>query len=256
MTLAKESGCAAPSSQRSGRGFRQPIPVSDPLREAAVIARFKRGLGYIAQHYLIARRLGLDKRTFNESLARLQAAVARPRQVGVPESRLHPRLEIAINKRARELAGLAPDALLGDDHEPFVQQAARDVAKRTTAMRGRPGEALLLYHVEALMALIRETTGAPVLARKINDYFYEPELLGEQGEMIRSFVARLEPDVSEATLVRWVRAARSKYAGRPMRFRDYCPGFDAKPDAETGLPVLAAPHRLERLEISAPIYCP
>lgn len=106
------------------------------------------------------------------------------------------------------------------------------------------------------MALIQETTGAPVLARKINDYFYKPELLGAAGEMIRSFVARHEPDVSEATLVRWVRAARSKYAGRPMRFCDYCPGFDAKPDAETGLPVLAAPYRLERLEVSAPIYCP
>jgi len=67
-----------------------PIFVSDPLREAAVIARFKRGLGYIEQHYLIAKRLGLDKRTFNESLARLQAAVACPRQVGAPESRLSP----------------------------------------------------------------------------------------------------------------------------------------------------------------------
>lgn len=32
-----------------------PILVRDPLREAAVIARFKRGLGYIEQHYLIAR---------------------------------------------------------------------------------------------------------------------------------------------------------------------------------------------------------
>ena len=135
-----------------------PILVSDPLREAAVIARFKRGLGYIEQHYLIAKRFGLDKRTFNESLARLQVAVAGPRQVDVPESRLSPLLEIAISKRARELAGLAPDALLGDEHEAFVHRAARDVAKRTKALRGRPSQALLLYHVEALMALIQETT--------------------------------------------------------------------------------------------------
>gem|GEM_PF-4919562 len=81
-----------------------PILVSDPLREAAVIARFKCGLGYIEKHYLIAKRFGLDKRTFNESLARLQVAVACPRQVDVPESRLGPVLEIAISKRARELA--------------------------------------------------------------------------------------------------------------------------------------------------------
>jgi len=63
--------------------------------------------------------------------------------------------------------------------------------------------------------------------------------------------------VSEPTLGSLVRAARSKYAGKPMRFCDYCPGFGARASMhETGLPVLAAPYRLERLEVSAPIFCP
>lgn len=117
-----------------------PKVVTDPVRVEKGVAELRRRLTYLEQSYSLEKQLGLDMRGFNESLSRLKRAVARPRKIDAPETRLNPWLELAINIRARKLAGLEPDVPLLADHDCFVQQAAREVAERATALRGNPGD--------------------------------------------------------------------------------------------------------------------
>lgn len=123
-------------------------------------------------------------------------------------------------------------------------------------LRGNPGDTLLRRYVEALMALIQEATGTPVLATRHKDNLYEPQLVGIVGKTIRHIIGGLEPSVTETRLVNWVCEIRRERAGKPMRFRDYFPGYGARIDEDTGLPVLTGSVRLERLEINTPIFCP
>lgn len=233
-----------------------PNVVTDPERVAKGVAELRRRLTYLEQSYSLEKQLGLDMKGFNESLSRLKRAVARPRKIDVPETRLNPWLELAINIQARKLAGLAPDAPLLADHDCFVQQAARVVAERATALRGNPGDRLLRRYVEGLMALYQEFTGTPVVAMRHKDSVYDPQIPGTAGRVIRLIVDLLEPGISETRLVHWICAARRKYAGKPMRFRDLFPGYGAIVDESTGLPTLPAPYRLELRAISQPISCP
>ena len=230
--------------------------VTDPERVAKRVAELRRRLTYLEQSYSLEKRLGLDMKGFNTSLSRLKQAVTRPRNIHLLETRLNPWLELAINVRARELAGLAPDAPLLADHNCVVQQAARQVAERATALRGNPGDRLLRRYVEGLMALYQEFTGTPVVAMRHKDSVYEPQIPGTAGKMMRLIVDLLEPGISETKLVNWICAARRKYAGKPMRFRDLFPGYGATMNEDTGLPTLPAPYRLELQAISQPISCP
>jgi hypothetical protein len=230
--------------------------VTDPERVAKRVAELRRCLTYLEQSYSLEKQLGLDMKGFNESLSRLKRAVARPRKIDVPETRLNPWLELAINIRARELVGLEPDAPLLADHNCFVQQAARQVAAGATALRGNPGDRLLRRYVEGLVALYQEFTGTPVIAMRHKDSVYEPQIPGTAGRVIRLIVDLLEPGISETKLVNWICAARRKYAGKPMRFRDLFPGYGATFNGDTGLPSLPAPYRLELQTISQPISCP
>lgn len=232
-----------------------PNVVTDPVRAAELAEEFQRRLAYLQRSYHIEKRLDLGVDGYNQSLARLKRAVRRPRDPNVPESRLSPWIEIAINIRARELAGLDPDAPLESQHNRFVQQAAREIAARAKAVRGTTGERVLRRYVEALMALIQEFTGKPVRATRYKDSVYEPQLIGTGGEVVRGIAALLEPGVSETTLANWILDARRKHAGKPMRFRDFFPGYGLTLDARTGLPAAAAPYQFKLQAVSQPISC-
>ena len=142
------------------------------------------------------------------------------------------------------------------EHNMFVQQAAREVAKRARGLRGNPGEKLLRRYVEALVALIQETTGKPVLSMRDKNSVYEPQLVGKSGELIRLVVHMLGADLTETRLAYWIREIRRERAGKPMRFMDYFPAYGARTDGETGPPVLAGTHRIERVDAITPISCP
>lgn len=232
-----------------------PNVVTDPVRVAKRVAEFRRCLTYLEQSYRAEKRLGFGVDDFNESLVRLKRAVGRPRDPSVPETRISPWLEFAINIRARELAGLEPKAPLKDEHDRFVQMAAKEVAARAKAVRGPNGDRMLRRYVEALMALCQEFTGRPVMAMRHKDSVYEPQLVGAGGNVIRLIVDLLEPGVIETRLVNWVCAARRKYAGKRMRFHDFFPGYGATV-RDGGMPTAPAPYQLKLEAISQPIFCP
>jgi hypothetical protein len=233
-----------------------PNVVTDPVRVAKRVEELKRCLAYLEHSYQLEKRLGFGVEEFNESLVRLRRAVGRPRDPSVPESPISPWLEIAINMRARELAGVEASAPLLPEHNRFVQQAAKEVAARTKAVRGPSRDRTLRRYVEGLMALFQEFTGHPVLAMRYKDSVYEPQLVGAGGNVVRMIVGLLEPGISDTRLVNWVCAARRKYAGKQMRFRDLFPAYGATFDEETGWPRAAPGYELKLEAISQPISCP
>lgn len=114
--------------------------VTDPFREAELIAEFQRRVRYLADAYQLEMSLGLDRRSFNASLARLKASAGRPIDSRVRQSRLSPWLEVAINIEVRALAGYPADAPLSAEDGPHVRQAAINVVARAKPIRvGRDG---------------------------------------------------------------------------------------------------------------------
>jgi len=227
-----------------------PNPVACAQRKAELLEEFLRRLDYV----LASFRLGLATVDFNESLTRLKRTVRMGRQKPGRGDRLHPLLEILINhlaqKFARERSGGDTQHLTQND----VEKAAAWVADNIPATRGRPGGQLLDHHVAGLMALIQQFTGRPVLERRTSGTdIYDPKLLG--AGRILLLLRGFDSTITETQLVNKVRDIRRRYAGRPMRFRDFYPLYDAEL-SDAGELVLAPPLRIEHFERSVPIYCP
>ena len=193
-------------------------------------------------------------RRFNDSVSRPKKAVAESSKGPTRRSRLHPGLEILICTAARQLAGIEAEMPLGPDHIAFVDQAAREVAAKVSAIRGRPSADRVRHHVEGLMALIQETCGMPVLATRDGDEV--PRVAAGVSRIIPLMFSRMDPAVTETQLFNIIREARRTYAGKPMRFRDFFPLYGARVNKATLAPIPQRPYKLLHFEIAAPIYCP
>ena len=232
----------------------RPNYATTSARTEEIACEFKRRLAYIHESYRLWASQDVDNRGFNQSLARLKRALATPGPSKRSKSRLDPRLEILINHLARKLAGIGPEGQLGANHVEFVAQAAREVAATVPALRGRPASERVRFHAEALMALIHETSGEPVLASRDKDEV--PRLAKGVSQIVLMMFSTMDPKVTETQLFNIVRKARRTYAGKPMRFRDFFPLYGAKLDKATLAPIPLPPFRLLHFELAAPIYCP
>jgi hypothetical protein len=228
----------------------------DGVRVAAQVGEIKRRLAYVQASYAFCKAQTAGLKSYNRSLARLKRAVGRPKRPGRTEYRLHPALEIRITQRARGLAGIEGSARLDPAHNQFVQQAAAEIAATASPIRGRPANACLRHHVEGLMALIQEACGTPVLALREKESIYDPQLAEGVSQCLRIVFSAVDPVVTTVQLVNIVRAARRKYAGKRMRFRDFFPFYGGNVDPTTLVPQPGPHHRLEHFEVAAPIYCP
>jgi hypothetical protein len=231
-----------------------PVCVTDPVRVAEIAREFQRRLAYIERSYEVCKAEVDDVRSFNDSVSRLKRAVAEPSKGTARKSRLHPRLEILISCAARQLARIEPDVPLGVEHVAVVDQAAREVAAKVSAIRGRPSADRVRHHVEGLMALIQETCGMPVLATR--DVDEVPRVAAGVSRIIPLMFSRMDPAVTETQLFNIIRKARRTYAGKPMRFRDFFPLYGARVNRATLAPVPQRPYKLLHFEVAAPIYCP
>ena len=233
-----------------------PVFVTDPVREAELLEEFRKRLAYWKWSYRFAKAHAPDSKRFNASLARLKKQVANPAPPGTPESRAEPELELLISVRARRLAGLDDGTMLEPCHKAFVERAAAEVARTTKARRGQPVAKYLNVHVLALMALVQETCGKPVLDQRDKHSVYEPQFPEGVGQLIELQFADLDSDVSTKQLSHIVRKARKDFNGKLMRFVDFLPGYGARPDPETGAPIVGPHLRLVAFVANAPITFP
>ncbi len=237
-----------------------PNLAHDPARIEEIRSKFVRRMQLLERSYRSASQVSAAQRaTFNQSLARLKrhlARIDRGENVPVeqtPETRLHLELELLINLKARALAGLDASAPLESKHKPHVEAAAVEVAASIRAKRGRPSGYLLQYCVAALISAYIEATGKPVVGQRTKNSDYAPNLDSPSGQIIRTFVDRVEPRVADTTLVNMVRRIRRQYAGKTMQFEDFFP-LDAGP--QDGGPKALPGYQIDAFIPIQPIYCP
>jgi hypothetical protein len=238
-----------------------PILATDPARQQEILDSFKNRLEYLARSYLLAfDAMDREGRSFNASLKRLKVHI---RQLGAgnakpfeqsEDTRLHPELELLINTEARKLADISLDDRLGPEHQAYVDAAAANVALVTTARRGAPNRALLRHFVAGVVALIVEVSGLPVIGQRSKNSVYEPSLGEPTGQVVRNFVSRVEPGLSDTAIVTMIRIIRKEYAGKKMRFSTLFPFYDGRVDDGRLLPSSGC--QLEAFIPIVPIYCP
>jgi hypothetical protein len=218
-----------------------PSLVSDPARVDAIKESFKRRLIYTTRSFRTARFLDKTYGTVPASLVRLREAIARKRRTKRTGSQLHPEVEGAICVIARQYAAQRLGRSDAEVEQCDVQRAALFLARTVNVKQGPPEDRYLRLHVEALMALVQETTGTAVMAQRDRNSMYDPYLADAKARMIFEVLHDVDPQVTEIKVGNIIRQARRKYAGKPMRFDDILPGYSAQ---------------IERLSVNFPIYFP
>jgi len=204
-----------------------PRCVTDPAREAELRDELKRRLQYIRSHYLSGRSV-MSLQEHNASLASLKNIV-----VGKADAEglasLSVLLQLRISSKAREFAderGTDGAASVSDDDR---LRAMRWAAATLKPVRGRPAAGYLHHTIEGLMALVQEYSGRPVRVGKTRNCVDDPHFKQGASEIIPKLLRELDPSITETQLVNIVLRARRKYAGRPMRFESFFPGYSSGP---------------------------
>lgn len=230
-----------------------PHYTSDPSRLAELMAEFLPRLEHIRNNYILCTRYLESKVEFNASLTRLQSACAKPKVEGATEERLHPELELVISHFARKFAA----ERAGKNAEPVqadVERAARRAVKLLSTRKGAPGREILRHHVEALVALVQEFSGKPVLALRQRNGVYDPHFADGISQLVPTIFQSIDSKILEGTLARMVLDARKQNAGRPLRFTAYFPLYGAQVRDDGA--IMVGGMEVGRFEDAFPIYCP
>lgn len=230
-----------------------PKVATDPARLEASVAGFNHRRQLIEQNYnAVLQYVG----NFNRSLEKMKRGLARKRRAKIRGERAHPAVETLINKLARDQAeartGIPGSKITRADAEAGARKAS-EVLK---PFRGRARNEMLRFHVEAMMALLQQTTGVPVLLTLNKDNLYDPQAVNWVGDILVRIFQRLDPAVAVTTLASIVKNARRKYAGKRMRFYDYFP-FDVQIEVQPdGSEQLSSSLHVEEILPNIPIYFP
>lgn len=230
-----------------------PVFVTDPAREAELVAEFRNRLAYFRRSYEAGRIAYGDPHRHNEAIRALKrAAAGDPGRPG-PIKRLPRMIEVAVSVTARTFAeertGAADAEVTGDD----IRRASAHVAERLDPIGHRPPETNLIHHVEGLMILIQGTTGQPVVPRRFRNSVDDPHFAPGASELVFTIMKDLEPSVSLGRLVRLAEKIRRSWAGRRVTFEEFFPGYrlSVRPD---GSLVSKGGVAFEMIEPNTPTY--
>lgn len=211
-----------------------PASEADPY-----VAEFQRRLSHVARSYRVAKEIERATGTYNESLTNLRKALnpwARRKEKRV---RLHPYLEVIIKARWLKRNSEAGDSTNGRRPAPAeILEICEDLKRELRAVRGRPSDPILTYHVQGAMALVERMAGHPVRATKAKNSVYEPHMSSSGGRMIECFFRQLDPSITSTQLGNIIRQAHSSGAIEGKGFRDFFPFYGGQVDPEIGHPVL------------------
>lgn len=230
---------------------RPPNYAASKEREDELLAEFMDKLRYVVDSFARSRRYLAG---YNDSLRRLKAVVANGRNSKNRSRRLHPLIELVINHHARKHALKRTGSPEVEITAADVGKAACDAVHALSIPRGAPPATNLQLHVEALMALIQQYSGKPVLNTSSDRIGENSIALADGVSKILLVLRKVDPSITEVKLANLVRKVRKKYAGKPMLFWELMPGYGASvgPDGEL---VLRSPNHIEEFQVSAPIYC-
>lgn len=242
-----------PRTNDPSRVSDDPVCVTDPVREAELVVEFRGRMEYVAHNFRMGLRLNQSSKDFNDALAQFKRAVTRGTPPGLSGKHVHPVIEMAVSKQARDLArkrtGMDDAEVEGED----MRKASRKVAGLLQPVPNRPRTDVLHHHVEGLMALLHETSGKPVLTGRHRNSSYDPHFKPGISQIIPMFFRAIDPAITIGQLVTIVEKARRKYAGEWPEFSDFFPLYGARSD-ENGSLILQPGWQLEHFEPSIPTY--
>jgi len=195
--------------------------VTDPHRVAEITAELRKKVAYIKRSYELWRlSLGIPN-AFNEQLAALRDQVKRG-DFSQPMPR-HIELRLVITHWAGEHA--RDRGINGPPHPEDFAAGKREAVRRLRARNHRPKDRVLKLHLGAVVALIQESTGVPVLVTKKKDHQYAPQAANAMGQLAISLIRQIDPAITVTAIVDAILKVRKKYAGRSMRFEMFMPGY-------------------------------
>ena len=210
-----------------------PVCVTDPAREAELIAEFRRRVAYIEQSYRVGKLFYSTTPDLNHAIRALKSA--RERSCTGNYRRLPPMLEFAVSENARRFAeersGRADASVEGED----IKRASRRVAECLTPISHRPRGDNLRHHVRGMMALIQDFSGRPVVPRRYRNSEYDPHFMPGVSQVVPIVFQHLEPSATIIQLVDIAEAARKEWAGLRPHFREFCPAYGLHIAAELSL---------------------
>lgn len=161
---------------------------------------------------------------FNETIAAAKQSF-NPRARGKPKrKRVDPEFEFAINFKARERARERdPDAATLSPKD--VNAAAQELVDKLKPRRGRPSDPILAHHIQAMMALHRQSTGKDVRASLTRNSVYDPHIHGGFGEVWVRFFHEIDHAVTMTTLVNIIVETHASKAIIGKRFQDFFPFY-------------------------------
>lgn len=245
--MAKDNSSNGPASADEDGGKQK--------RRDAKLAEYLRRMDHVVENYRFSKKHFGDSRRFNQSLRDLRKATnpkARKRDKRV---RLAPELEaaIAIGVETRRTDAVS-DTYVAPSAD-LVGEVCENLSRALTPVRGRPDDAVLRYHVQAMMVLFEWATGNAVTASPTTNSEYLPQMTSAGARVIQFVFADLEPSLPVTTLMNIIRTTRAKRELEGKRFGDFFPFYGGSIDPETGFPIPGPGFKLEKFGLTHPIYC-
>lgn len=227
-----------------------------PEKQDPRVTEFRRRLAYLDRSFRQARALEAETGTFNESLRNLAKALnPRARRKWV-RARLHPYLELAIKSRwLKRQCAEAEGAPKRTPDPSDILAICAELKAELKLFRGRPPDSNLIYHVQALMALVQQTCGQPATSMRFKDSVYDPQMSSAGGRVIENFFRNIDPSITTTQLANIIAQTHASGAIKGKRFQDFFPFYGGGVDADTGQPVPGPGYRLVSFEPTYPIYC-
>jgi hypothetical protein len=230
-----------------------PVCVTDPARQAELIAEFQCRLNYLKQNYRMGKVVYGDARTSNDAIRALNALKAGEPPRSGDYRRLPPMIEIAVSMNARRFAvertGRPEAPVEGQD----IRRAAELIGMRIRPIGHRPRADNLIHHVRGLMALIQDFSGRPVVPRRYRNNLYEPHFAQGASQLVPMVFRELEPSVSVGGLVTIAERARRSWGGRRRTFGEYFPAYGLRLGPDGSL-VSPSGQIVVRIEPNIPTY--
>jgi hypothetical protein len=222
-------------------------------RQSRLVGEFQNRLAWIVRSYRNCVEQRNARLNFNETIAAAKQSL-NPRARSKPKrKRVDPEFEFATNFKARERANeRAPDATALSPED--VNAAAQELVDKLKPRRGRPSDPILVHHIQAMMALHRQTCGKNVRASLTRNSVYDPHIHGGFGEVWVQFFHEINPAVTMTTLVNIILETHASKTIIGKRFQDFFPFYGGSIDPETGIPQPGPGYRLEKFTPIAPIY--
>lgn len=211
-------------------------------------------MNFLKRSYRGGQKIYGTQKSINDAIRSLKKIVAGHEVTSAERQRFPVMIEMVLSYHARKLAR----ERTGHEHAVVEKEdmagAALVAANLLQPVGNRPTAHNLHFHVRALMALIHETFGEPVLVGKTRNSVDDPHFKDGISQIVPKTFAELDPKVTVVQLVNAVQKAQKAFKVERLAFVDILPGYTARVSPEGDL--VMPGYRVEEFNLNIPTYYP